>query len=67
MTKLGRVKLKMSTSYHLETDGSSKPSNKTINQMLWFHVKQNQKGWVCVLPQIQFQITVQFQSIHQSR
>jgi hypothetical protein len=32
------------------------PVNKTINQMLRYHVKHNQKGWVCTLPCIQFQI-----------
>jgi hypothetical protein len=46
LTKLTGVKLKMSTSYHPETDGSSEWSNKTINQMLHYHVKRNQKGWV---------------------
>jgi hypothetical protein len=56
LTKLTGVKLKMSTSYHPETDGSSKRSNKTINQMLCYYIKRNQKGWVQVLPWIHFQI-----------
>jgi hypothetical protein len=56
LTKLTGVKLKMSTSYHPETDRSSERSNKTINQMLHYHVKRNQKGWVRALPQIRFQI-----------
>jgi RNase H-like domain found in reverse transcriptase/Integrase zinc binding domain len=56
LTKLTGVKLKMSSAYHLETDGSSKRSNKTVNQLLCHHVKQNQKGWVCALPHIRFQI-----------
>jgi len=56
LTKLTGVKLKMSTSYHPETDGSSERSNKTINQMLRYHVRRNQKGWVRALPQICFQI-----------
>ena len=56
LTKLTGVKLKMSMSYHPETDGSSERSNKTINQMLHYHVKRNQKGWVQALPWIRFQI-----------
>jgi len=39
LTKLTGVKLKMSTSYHPETDGSSERSNKTVNQMLRYHVR----------------------------
>jgi hypothetical protein len=54
--KLTGVKMKMSTAYHPETDGSSERSNKTINQMLRYHVHWNQKGWVCALPRIRFQI-----------
>jgi hypothetical protein len=50
LTKLTGVKLKMSTSYHPETDRSSERSNKTINQMLRYHVKRNQKGWARALP-----------------
>jgi hypothetical protein len=38
LTKLSGVKLKMSTTYHPETDGSSEWSNKTIDQMLRYHV-----------------------------
>jgi Integrase zinc binding domain len=52
LTKLTGVKLKMSSTYHPKTDGSSERSNKTINQLLQYHVQRNQKGWVCVLPRI---------------
>jgi len=38
LTKLSGVKLKMSTAYHPETDGSSERTNKTINQTLRYHV-----------------------------
>ena len=38
LTKLTGVKLKMSTAYRPETDGSSERSNKMINQMLHYHV-----------------------------
>ena len=50
------VKLKMSTAYHPETDGSSKHMNKTINQCLYFYIDRQQKGWVHVLPRIHFAI-----------
>jgi hypothetical protein len=56
LMKLTGVKLKMSTSYHPETDSASERTNKTVNQMLCFHVKRNQKGWVCTLPRIRFQM-----------
>ncbi|GBE88592.1 Transposon Ty3-I Gag-Pol polyprotein [Sparassis crispa] len=54
--KLSGIKLKMSTSYHPETDGSSEHSNKTVIQMLRYHVAYNQMGWVHALPLIRFQI-----------
>jgi hypothetical protein len=46
LVKLTGVKLKMLSSYHPETDGSSKCTNKSVVQSLCFHVKHNQKGWV---------------------
>jgi hypothetical protein len=52
--KLTGVKVKMSTAYHPETDGASKGTNKTVNQMLHFHVDRNQKDWVRALPRICF-------------
>ena len=54
--RLTGVKLKLSSAYHPETDGSSKWSNKTINQCIFFHIHRNQKGWVCALPHIHFDI-----------
>ena len=54
--KLTGVKLKMSSAYHPETDGSSERSNKTINQCIRYHVWRNQKGWVRALPRIRFDI-----------
>ena len=44
--QLSGVKLKMSSGYHPQTDGSREHTNKTINQVIRFHVKRNQKGWV---------------------
>jgi len=54
--RLTGMKLKMSTVYHPQTDGSSERSNKTVNQCLRYHVQRNQKGWVAALPLIRFQI-----------
>lgn len=54
--KLTGVKLKMSTAYHPETDGSSERSNKTVIQAIRFHVERNQKGWVRALPRVRFNI-----------
>jgi predicted RNA methylase len=50
LMKLMGVKIKMSTSYHPETDGACECTNKTVNQMLHFHIKCNQRGWVRTLP-----------------
>jgi hypothetical protein len=52
--KLTGVKIKMSTAYHPETDGASERTNKTVNQMLRFHVDRHQKDWVRALPRIRF-------------
>ena len=46
----------MSTAYHPETDGASERTNKTVNQVLHFHIECSQLGWVCALPQIRFNI-----------
>jgi hypothetical protein len=54
--KLTGVKLKMSTSYHPETDGSSERTNKTVNQAICYHVDNNQKGWLAKLPRVRFAI-----------
>src|SRR5882762_8116442 len=54
--KLTGVTLKLSSAYHPETDGSSERSNKTINQCIHYHIRHNQKGWVCALPRIRFDI-----------
>lgn len=52
--KLTGVKLKMSTAYHPETDGSSERTNKTINQLLRYEVDRAQKDWVSALPRVRF-------------
>ena len=54
LTKLTGVQLKMSSTYHSQTNGSSEHTNKTINQAICFQVNQNQKGWLWALPCICF-------------
>jgi len=54
--KLTRIKLKLSSSYHPQTDRLSECTNKTINQCIQYYVCQNQKGWVWALPQVCFDI-----------
>ena len=46
----------MSTAFHLETDGASERTNKTVNQCLRYHVARNQTGWVHALPKVHFAI-----------
>ncbi|KAJ8462836.1 hypothetical protein ONZ51_g10647 [Trametes cubensis] len=50
------VKLLLSSAFHPETDGASERSNRTVIQMLRFHVARNQTGWVRALPTIRFQL-----------
>jgi hypothetical protein len=54
--KLTGVKLKLSTTYHPETDGLSEHTNKTVNQCIHYHVSCNQTGWVHTLPRVHFHI-----------
>jgi hypothetical protein len=46
--------LKMSSSFHPQTDGASERTNKTLNQCLRTHVDAMQRGWVKALPTIRF-------------
>jgi len=56
LSKIAGVKLGMSTAFHLETDGASERTNKTVSQCLRFHVTRNQEGWVRALPWVRFAI-----------
>ena len=49
--KLTGVKL---STYYPQTESSSEQTNKTIDQLICFHVQCNQKGWVWPLPHILF-------------
>ena len=53
---LTTVNLKMSTSFHPETDSTSECTNKMVIQMLQFHVERNQHSWSRTLPLICFQL-----------
>jgi len=56
-TRLNRLigtKLKMSSAYHPETDGSTERANRTITQMLRQCVDPKQTDWVSKLPAIEF-------------
>ena len=50
------IKLRMSSSYHPQSDGSTERANRTITQMLRQCVHPNQKDWVAKLPAIEFAI-----------
>ena len=54
--KLTNVSLKLSSTYHPESNGVSEHTNKTVNQCLHFLVKHNQHGWVKALPRVRFWI-----------
>lgn len=56
MSTLTGIKMKMSSSYHPESDGSSERSNRMVIQALRFLVERNQTGWVRVLPKVRFDI-----------
>ena len=50
------TKLKMSSAYHPQTDGSTERANRTVTQLLRQCINPNQKDWVSKLPAIQFAI-----------
>ena len=50
------TKLRLSSAYHPQSDGSTERANRTITQMLRQCVHPNQKDWVAKLPAIEFAI-----------
>lgn len=50
------TKLKMSSAYHPESDGSTERANRTVNQMIRQCINPNQKDWCSKLPGIEFAI-----------
>jgi transposase InsO family protein len=57
--RLTGIKLKMSSSYHPQTDGASERTNKTVIQCIRFAVERDQKGWANALPKVRFSVTSQ--------
>jgi hypothetical protein len=50
------TKLRMSSVYHPQSDGSTKQANRTITQMLRQCIHKIQRDWVAKLPAIEFAI-----------
>ena len=50
------TKLRLSSAYHPQSDGSTEHANRTITQMLRQCVHPNQRDWVTKLPAIEFAI-----------
>lgn len=50
------VKIKLSSAFHPQTDGSSEHTNKTVIQALRYYVDREQQGWVKALPHVRFTI-----------
>ena len=58
-TRLHRLigtKLRLSSTYHPQSDGSTERANRTVTQMLRQCIHPNQKDWVSRLPAIEFAI-----------
>ncbi len=56
--KLIGSKLKMSSAYHPETDGTTERANRVIGAMLRQCISADQKNWVAMLPAIEFAINL---------
>ncbi|KAJ8520332.1 hypothetical protein ONZ45_g2797 [Pleurotus djamor] len=56
LTTLLGVSLKMSTSFHPQTDGASERTNRTVIESLRYFVDRQQTGWVAALPRVRFSI-----------
>lgn len=54
LNQLIGIKLKMSSTYHPQTDGVMERANWTITQMLRQCVSKKQTDWVAKLPTIEF-------------
>lgn len=54
LNELTGIQLRMSTSFHPQSDGASERANRTMNQMLRMCVSEDQKDWASKLPNIEF-------------
>ncbi|PIL25631.1 hypothetical protein GSI_11380 [Ganoderma sinense ZZ0214-1] len=52
------TKLRLSSAYHPELDGSTERANRTVSQMLRQCIRPDQKDWVARLPAIEFAINM---------
>lgn len=50
------TKLRLSSAYHPQSDGSTERANRTVTQMLRQCIQPDQKDWVAKLPAIEFAI-----------
>ena len=50
------TRLRMSSAYHPQSDGSTERANRTVTQMLRQCIQPDQKDWVSKLPAIEFAI-----------
>ena len=50
------TQLRMSSAFHLQTDGTTERANRTITQMIRQCVCPDQKDWVMKLPAVEFAI-----------
>ena len=50
------TKLRMSSAYHPQSDGSTERANRTITQMLRQCIQPDQRDWVSKLPAIEFAV-----------
>lgn len=58
-----RVKIKMSTAYHPETDGQSESSVKAFKQYLRKFVNYAQDNWVDFLPDAEFMVNTHISAL----
>jgi hypothetical protein len=56
------TQLNFSTAYHPETDGQTKRTNQTLEDMLRMYVMDQQKRWEEFLPLVQFTYNNSYQS-----
>lgn len=52
------TKLRMSSAYHPQSDGSTERANRTVTQMIRQCIHKTQKDWVSKLPGIEFAINM---------
>ena len=54
--KLIGTRLRLSSAYHPQSDGSTERANRTVTQMLRQCIQPDQRDWVAKLPAIEFAI-----------